>query len=88
VGVLFPGVGRGGSPLSPDLMYEVGFELPATTATRWESCLQMWRWKSSILISIGDIRILHMVSERKFKELEVLVKFYEYYSIFYSIIRV
>ena len=33
------------------------------------------------LISIGNI-ILFMISERKFKELEVVVKFYEYYSIF------
>jgi len=29
------------------------------------------------LISIGNIRILFMISERKFKELEVVVKFYE-----------
>ena len=38
------------------------------------------------LISIGNI-ILFMISERKFKELEVVVKFYEYYSIFYSTIH-
>ena len=34
------------------------------------------------------IRVLFMISECKFKELEVVVKFYEYYSIFYSIIWV
>jgi len=40
------------------------------------------------LTSIGNIRILFMISERKFKEVEVVVKFYECYSIFYSIIPV
>ena len=39
------------------------------------------------LSSIDNI-ILFTISERKFKELEVVVKFYEYYSIFYSTIRV
>jgi len=37
---------------------------------------------------IGNIKILFTISERKFKELEVVVKPYEYYGIFYSIIWV
>jgi len=37
------------------------------------------------LISIGNIKILFTISERKLKELKVVVKFYEYYRIFYSI---
>jgi len=37
---------------------------------------------------IGNIKILFMISECTFKELEVIVKFYEYYNIFYSVIRV
>jgi len=37
---------------------------------------------SKDLISIGNIRVLFMISERKFKELEVIVKFHQYYSIF------
>jgi len=44
--------------------------------------------KKKDLTSIGNIRILFMISERKFKEVEVVVKFYECYSIFYSIIPV
>ena len=43
------------------------------------------------LISIGNIRILFTISERKFKELEeleVVVRFLVYYSIFYSIMSV
>ena len=37
---------------------------------------------------IGNIKILFMISECTFKELEVIVKCYEYYNIFYSVIRV
>jgi len=43
------------------------------------------------LISIGNINILFMISERKFKELEeleVVVRFLVYYSIFYNIMSV
>ena len=43
------------------------------------------------MISIGNINILFMISERKFKELEeleVVVRFLVYYSIFYNIMSV
>ena len=40
------------------------------------------------MISIDNIRILFIIFERKFKELEVVVKFKKNNNIFYSIILV
>ena len=57
----------------------------AETAEPIEMPFGIWT-REGILISIGNIRVLFMISERKFKEMRVVVKFYEYYSIFCSII--